>query len=88
MPTHVENGAAAAVRITYDSDTVNRDKDSDGKRDPDNIAVVIQSNAKNFPTLVVPVCAIIIPGASDAFPFLCESPVTVPAGKTDATLCP
>lgn len=88
LPATVEKGQAAAVRVTYDSDEVNVDGDHNGERDPDQVAVVVQSNAKNFPTLIVPICAIIIPGADDAHPFVCESPVAVTAGQVDATLCP
>ena len=87
VPKTVASGDVAAVRLTYDSDKFNKDLDDDKTRDPDQIAVVIQSNAKNFPTLVVPVCAMIIPNDEEPVAFVCESPLTVPAGKTDASYC-
>lgn len=88
VPAMVGRGDAAAVRLTYDNGHVNRDLDNDGARDPDNVAVVIQSNAVNFPTLIVPVCAAIIPADDNATAFACASPVTVPAGTSDPSLCP
>jgi|GEM_PF-1329495 len=88
VPSTVPNGDAAALRLTYDNDQVNRDTDDDGARDPDNVAVVVQSNAVNFPTLVIPVCAAIIPADDNATAFTCTSPVEVPAGERDNSLCP
>ncbi|PKN55509.1 MAG: hypothetical protein CVU56_20900 [Deltaproteobacteria bacterium HGW-Deltaproteobacteria-14] len=88
VPATVKGGDAAAVRLTYDNGHVNRDLDGDGVRDPDNVAIVIESNAVNFPTLIVPVCAAIIPAADDATAFVCASPVTVAPGTSDPTLCP
>lgn len=87
VPATVNKGDAAAVRLTYDNSHVNRDLNSDGARDPDRVAVVVQSNAVNFPTLVVPVCAAIIPADENATAFSCDSPVTVPAGTVDPSLC-
>jgi len=87
VPTSLAAGEEAAVRITYEPSGVNRDRDDDGARDPDQVAIVVQSNAKNFPTLVVPLCAIVIPNDAEVVTFVCESPVTVAAGTKDASLC-
>lgn len=88
VPATVTQGNAAALRVTFDNDEPNRDRDDDGARDPDNVAIVVQSNATNFPTLVVPVCALIVPRDELASAsFSCTSPLTVPAGKADRTLC-
>ncbi|MCC6620667.1 MAG: hypothetical protein IT385_05405 [Deltaproteobacteria bacterium] len=87
VPSSLATGEEAAVRITYDPSSVNRDLDDDGARDPDQVAIVVQSNATNYPTLVVPVCAIVIPDGAEVVSFVCESPVTVPAGARDASLC-
>ena len=78
---------AAALRITYSPTAVNTDLDGDGAPDPDNAAIVIQSNAKNFPTLVVPICARLVPAGTKRTEFVCTSPVTLVAGTKDATLC-
>jgi len=90
VPAVVDRGDSAAVRLTFDPKDVNRDRDDDGQRDPDNIAIVVQSNATNFPTLVVPVCALIVPADEVASAALvgCKSPITVTPGKADRTLCP
>lgn len=74
----------ALLRITYDHD------DLDPARNIDNIAVVIQSDAKDFPTLVVPVCGRML-DANDPppDPVECTTPVPAPAeGERDDTLCP
>ena len=47
--TKVAPGAEAALRITYGDQTV--------RAQPDNAAIIIQSNADDYPTLVVPICA-------------------------------
>ena len=69
------------VRLTYERDEPN------GGDDVDDIAVVIQSNATNFPTLVVPVCARVIPEGQERSSIECTSPVSVPAGERDDSLC-
>lgn len=69
----------AALRITYE-------RQAPGG--PDNVAVVVQSNAENFPTLVVPVCAQVVPDGQERIAaFECASPVMVPAGTRDDSLC-
>jgi len=88
VPDTVSKGSHAALRITYEVDSVNEDLDDDGERDADSIAIVIQSNATNFPTLVVPVCAITVPkNELETSTYRCASPVVVPPGKADRTLC-
>lgn len=68
----------AALRVTYE-------RQAPGG--PDNVAVIVQSNAKNFPTLVVPVCAQVIAEGEEPILFDCTSPVTVAPGARDDTLC-
>lgn len=89
VPDTVKNGDAAALRLTFETTTINDDRDDDGVRDPDNVAIVVQSNATNFPTLVIPVCALVVPAddLDDANITGCASPISVPAGKADRTLC-
>lgn len=89
VPARLGKGGTAAIRITYDHDELNEDLDDDGEPDADNAALVIQSNATNFPTLVVPLCARIVKrGTERLASFPCESPVSVPAGVADRSLCP
>lgn len=80
-------GDETAVRITYDPSGVNEDNDADGARDIDQAALVVQSNATNFPTLVIPLCARSIAQGEEREALECASPVTVPAGERDDTLC-
>jgi len=88
LPDKVSRGDAAAVRLTYAPKGVNPDADGDGERDANSIAIVVQSNAGNFPTLVVPVCAVVVPANEfETATYSCTSPVVVPAGKADRTLC-
>lgn len=68
----------AALRVTYE-------RQAPGPQD--NVAVVVQSNAENFPTLVIPVCAQVIAEGEERIIFECTSPVTVPPGERDDTLC-
>lgn len=72
------------LRLTYErSDTHSGD-------DQDDIAIVVQSNADNAPTIVVPVCARVVSSFSDdRFGFECDSPVEIPAeGERVEGLCP
>lgn len=78
VPESPRRDEDAALRITYDRPDVGG---------PDHAAVVVQSNAENFPTLVVPVCAQVVAEGSERIIFECESPVTVPEGEKDETLC-
>ena len=77
--TKVAPGADAALRITYGDQTV--------RSNPDNAAIIVQSNADDFPTLVVPICAQTVADGSTRGPVDCTSPVNVKPGTTDATLC-
>ena len=86
-PATIPYDTEAAVRITYNPKEVNTDTSSDGKPDPDNVAIVVQSNAKNFPTLVVPMCARYVPAGTAKEVFECKSPLVVAAGQKDDTLC-
>lgn len=88
-PASVPYGTEAAVRVTYDPDTENTlDADGDGNPDPDRVAIVIQSNAVNFPTLIVPLCARALAPDVTAPGYHCNSPVTLVAGAVDKSLCP
>lgn len=68
----------AALRITYE-------RQAPGPQD--NIAVIVQSNAANFPTLVVPVCAQVVAEGTERIIFECTSPVNIPPGTRDDTAC-
>ena len=84
-PKTIPYGEKAAIRITYNHSDINID--GDGEADPDNVALIIQSNATNYPTLVIPICARIIPKGAERKGFSCKSPVTVEKGESDTTLC-
>ncbi len=78
----------AAVRITYDHTDRNIDLDGDGEPDPDHVALIVQSNAMDFPTLVVPICGRIVSTSREPETFECVSPVQAPAeGVADRDLC-
>jgi hypothetical protein len=78
----------AAVRITFEHGDTNRDLNGDGEPDPDQVALVIQSDAVDYPTLVVPMCARVIPTSREPQPIECNSPVTAPPeGVADRELC-
>jgi len=79
VPATPKRDKDAALRITYD-------RQAPGG--PDNIAVIVQSNADNFPTLVVPVCAQVVADGEERIIFECTSPETVAPGQRDDTLCP
>ncbi|MEZ4459902.1 MAG: hypothetical protein R3E66_09265 [bacterium] len=55
VPTTIPAGDEGAIRLTY------------GRNNPgsDRVAVVVRSNAKNFPTLVVPLCASVVADGAD-----------------------
>ncbi len=75
VPTRDED---AALRVTYD------------RTEPgpaDMAAVVVQSNAENFPTLVVPVCAQVVPEGEERVVFDCVSPIQVAEGTRDDSAC-
>lgn len=85
--TVVGPGDVAGVRVTYDHPAVNDDLDMDAVRDPDRAVLVVQSDAANAPTLVVPVCGRILPAGETADPYDCPPPFTVPAGQALGDLC-
>jgi hypothetical protein len=88
IPLNVPFRTESALRLTYDpADPNSLDADADGEPDPDSIAIVIQSNAVNAPTLVVPVCARAIAADGEPAAVPCTSPVVVPAGQADLSLC-
>lgn len=87
VPTEIPYNQLGSLRITYDTTSVNEDLDQDGKPDPDNVAIVIQSNATDYPTLVIPACARTVSKGTKKEVFECASPVEVPAGTKDASLC-
>jgi hypothetical protein len=81
LPATVDVGDTYGVRVTYDRQDPN---DAD---EVDNVAVVAQSDASNFPTLVVPVCARVVADGEDRGSVECESPVDVAAGESNPDLC-
>lgn len=81
-PTTAKPGADVAVRITYE-----RTSPNDGES-ADNAAIVIQSNATNAPTIVVPICARVIADGMEKEPLVCAPPVAINAGERDDSLCP
>ncbi|MDF1562003.1 MAG: hypothetical protein P1V51_03120 [Deltaproteobacteria bacterium] len=80
-PATVDPDNDAAVRITYDHDSTSSTVD--------NIALIVQSSAENFPTLVVPMCGRMIDPADvgSASDFDCETPVNIEEGARDDSLC-
>jgi hypothetical protein len=81
LPATVAAGEDFGLRLTYD-----RQEPNDGD-DIDQVAIVVQSNAKDFPTLIVPVCARVIADGEERGSVECQSPVQVPAGERAADLC-
>ncbi len=79
VPGSASAAEPAAVRITYD------------REEPvgtiDNVALVIQSNASNYPTLVVPICAQTVADGEERVEIECTSPVMVDEGEA-VDLCP
>ena len=51
------------------------------------VAIIVQSNATNLPTLVVPICARIVAPGDPLGAVACASPVSVEPGERDSTLC-
>lgn len=81
-PTTIDSTFDGAIRITYKRQMPNSGDDID------NVAVVIQSNAANAPTLVVPVCASVVKDGQERTNITCTAPVTVAEGQKDEGLCP
>jgi len=83
-PTTATQEQDAIVRLTY-----NREEPNQGD-DVDNAAMVVQSNAANLPTLVVPICGRVVPEDQDRAPgrVSCDSPIERPtAGEKVEGLC-
>ncbi len=78
--TEVTSQEEAAVRLTYN------------RRQPsgvDNVALLVESNAADFPTLVIPVCARVVENGAERGDIECTTPVPVPAvGETVSAVCP
>ncbi len=88
VPEIVPPGTEAAVRLTYDPSSKNiADVDGDQVPDPDRVAVIVQSDAGNFPTLIVPVCARLVEDGDEYPEFHCDSPVSLTPGAVDLSLC-
>ncbi len=85
--TRVAPGDVAGVRVTYDHPEPNDDLDQDAVRDPDRAILVVQSDAHNAPTLVVPVCGRILPDGETADPYDCPAPFALPPGEALPDLC-
>lgn len=79
LPATVQAGRDFGVRITYDRQSPSADADQ--------VALVVQSNAANFPTLIVPVCARVIADGEEKAAVACQAPVSVPAGEKNSDLC-
>jgi hypothetical protein len=78
--TEVTSQEDAAVRLTYN------------RRQPggvDNVALLVESNAADFPTLVIPVCARVVENGAERGAIECTTPVPVPAaGEAASASCP
>jgi len=79
LPATVNAGRDFGVRITYDRQSPSADADQ--------VALVVQSNATNFPTLIVPVCARVIGDGEERGTVACEAPVSVAPGERNPDLC-
>lgn len=72
----------AVVRLTYDRQTTH------GDGEQDDYALVVQSNAEDHPTLVVPICARTSDDPDFEAALECNSPVAIPAeGERVDGLC-
>lgn len=78
VPEEPKRDEDAALRVTYE-------RQAPGPED--NVALIVQSNAENFPTLVIPICAQVVAEGQERIIFECTSPVQVAAGARDDTLC-
>lgn len=79
LPATIDSGRDFGVRLTYDRQTPSEQADQ--------VAIVVQSNATNYPTLIVPICARVIPDGEERGEVECEAPVSVAAGDSAADLC-
>ena len=83
----IRNNYEARRKLELASKQMNADLDMVAVRDPDRAVLVVQSDAANAPTLVVPVCGRILPAGETADPYACPPPFTVPAGQRLDDLC-
>ena len=75
-------GDDSVLRITYER------QETHSGDDQDDIAIVIQSDADNAPTIVVPACARVTDDPADEPTMECNSPVAIPAeGESVGGLC-
>ncbi|MFB6264584.1 MAG: hypothetical protein ABEL76_13310 [Bradymonadaceae bacterium] len=88
-PETVPPDRAAAIRVTYRRQSLNpRDENGDGRPDADRVGLVVQSNADNRPTIVVPICARVISANRDKQRIeSCEPPIEVESGEKTRGLC-
>ena len=78
----VPSDAESAVRLTYER------KDPNNKDDIDNVALVVQSNAVNYPTMVIPFCARVVKEGTDRKAISCTTPVQAPPqGEKKTGIC-
>ncbi len=69
----------SVVRLTYERSSA---------AEQDDIALVVQSDADNAPTLVVPICARVVDGSPSDESLECDSPVAIPSeGEQVDGLC-
>ena len=55
----------------------------------DNVALLVESNAADYPTIVVPLCARVVENGAELPEFECASPVPFPeAGEAASVSCP
>ncbi len=70
-----------AVRITYDRQSPN------GGGNVDRVSLVVQSNAENYPTYIVPFCGRVIGEGSDPQAIGCSTHLMVAPGESAEDLC-
>jgi hypothetical protein len=80
-PDKARRGRDAVLRLTYEGQTPHEGDEGD------HIAIVIQSNAEDNPTLVVPLCARVVAEGTEKSELVCRPPVTVQPGQKVADLC-
>lgn len=88
LPLTVVPGSEAAVEITFEHEELNVDLDGDTEADPDTVALVVESNAKNYPTLVIPVCARLVENGTEKGAFECFLEEGGAIGETAGVSCP
>ena len=72
----------SVLRLTYERESTHSGDDQD------DLAIVVQSDAENAPTIVVPVCARVVSDPDEEAEMECNSPVEIPAeGERVDGLC-